>query len=853
MASEWTREALFVIFCVCALSATVAVQATERVAQWGIRVAPGSPCVDDSDCADARAVCYYSAFGPGRVCGCAFGSWWRAEEAACLDTTAWVTLNASLGVVHIDQRVRLVGRGLDTPAPELVWAETHSNPLRNTALPAIPYAWRCHAGSRTCAARTDGVDIITTHPDDWVLVRHRSLGVRQLPAARVAYRCTAGDGRRQRRLLDNQALASVGNAGMRALSDHCGGCDAAWCNYRGSCAGDFECTCDTGWSGAQCETPTPTLCAQTEQTARALLALRACTADAECGVGPGYTCASGAAFSGTTLTRLCICSIGYVPAPVSGSLICVAAMTPTVIVGVRVDGSYTVDIAFSASRPEWVWWLADNGATRHVAFVANPYTERAVARWDPVWVFRGFGCASDLFFWDSTRSTDPVAHCLGAVHVCGAGVDTVQSNPLTGACVCLPNFLWSSNRCDGCSAAWAGPTCALNASSCAFDVCSGRGVCAGGLLATRAARPVARAEIYDAPGCTVLPLYGVVDDPGYDANGLLVIDTRNTTHTVVLVSPAQDDIYYVDPATNTPAWVSFGRGDLAHANDSVPACQCAPGVGGDRCDREPEACARDACGRVATEDDQVRGQCVRTAWGTECEGHREAGRLVWFGALANQSRSECRALRCSGRGECLHQQQGCTCDATFEGRDCSVRVCGAAGRVSPTNSTSCICDTGVEGETCDLWPCHRDSLRDPITGACACAGLWTFSALTAACTEHPCGWGEPRPGLPSQCMCRNANATRHATAPFCRQLCAHAVGFTSRGACVCAPHWTGTWCDIEVARAEVPPGDEPWYPAGESLRDPSLTLGVVTIVVSLIGSLFVLSYDSISSRVRARE
>ncbi len=840
------------LLCVCVLLWVCGgARATERVAQWGVQVAPGSACAGDADCALARAVCYRTTSSEVGVCACAFGSWWRAEEAACVETAAWVALNASFGVVHLDQRVRLAGRGLDTPAPALEWAETFESALRTVPPPAMPYAWRCHAASRACATRSDGVDIVTMHPDDWVLVRHRSLGTRTLAASRVAFRCTPSAATRYRRVLDNQALVSFGNAGMRALAEHCGVCDAAWCNYRGACSGDFVCACDVGWVGAQCETPTVARAAALETLAASALEVRACSSDAECGSQPAHVCAHGGAWAGRALARACVCAPGYLPDPVAGVLRCVPAAATEVVVGARVDNA-TVDIAFAASMPRWVWWSwsSADGVVRaqHVAYVAIGYAAAEVPRWEPVWVFRAFVCVEGSFFWDPARPSDPAAHCRGAVAVCGAGVDATRSDAATGRCECAANYVWSGGRCDACAPAWAGPACALNASSCAFESCSGRGACAGGLVATRAAQTVPRAEIYDAPGETVLPLFGVTGDAGYDADGALVVDTRNHTHTVALVYPTRDDVFYAHPDTGALEWLSYGRGGAVRVDEAKPVCRCAPGVGGERCDREVGACAREACG-VAV-DDEVRGQCVRTAWGTECEAQRVDGAVAWFGAFANISGAACRASRCSGHGSCLYQQQGCVCDAGFEGRACESRACGAFGRPSVANASLCECDAGVEGDACDVWVCNRDSRLDPVTGVCVCAGLWSLDPVTAMCTKHPCGWGEPRAGAPAQCACRNANATRHATAPYCRQKCAHADGFDERGACVCAPKWTGLWCDREVGPAEVPPGGEPWYPSGESLRDPSLTLGVITLAVSLVGSLFVFSYEAIASRVR---
>lgn len=805
-----TTTTMKIAFFLLLLASTAASAA--RVLQHGVAVGLGSPCATDSDCIVAHAVCWPlegNARRTGR-CACEFGETWDASTATCADP-------AALGRTLVDVTFDL--------GAHLWFTETYGHPGLTRAPQPAPRVWTCDAVARLCWAQTANGAVQYTSAlvaGNWWIINHGvALGERHVPLADLLWRCAPSSGRRFRRLLDNGAATSARDRAMRPPEEHCGACDRTWCSEHGHCANaaTFACSCDAGWQGERCETPSVVV-------APPLLLSSECAIDADCGANAEcwWRASSSSSASSFELARGCVCPPGYIPSSPTGTA-CVVSLDVATIVGASVADDEIADVSYSPTKPHAVWWTKTG--VRHVAWVQDPPSAtRAAWRVRASADARAFACVAPAdFFVHRAFMNRSDAHCAGPLAVCGQGVLASATEPTTGLCACTSAFALRNNRCDGCVSSRTGPSCALPAATCGALHCNARGSCAGGALATLAALPFAHALNAEQHGNATAPEHCACGEERS------FVACRNQTHCAVLEKGADNAVNLVMPGTTTRVVAHFGLVAEPRAADA-PACLCANGAGGVSCELNATACAVSHCGDAA----DGHGACIQTAFGTECACARQDGELSWFGATCRESPSACRARRCNGAGRCTHQQQGCACDAFRTGASCETVVCANGGTLAE-DGQSCTCASrDFEGTYCERWVCNQDSHLSADGERCVCAGLWQRSAATGNCTVHPCGVGRP---TPTTCACP-PGADTAPMEPFCRLRCPSGAHSPDGG--------DGT-CVLRTAAATTPPTSDT---SGATATRASLSFFAWVVTLSMpslaVASLFI---ETITNGARA--
>jgi hypothetical protein len=766
-----------------------------RPLQHGVYVGPGSPCSVDSDCFLAKAVCWPLAGNAVQQghCACDFGLVWHAQNATCRNQTD-VTGHT---VVEVDRTTRLAAFADAPEAPRLWWAENYGQPaLWREAQPA-PAVWTCAAEARICWAEENGAQFVSVVPQDWWQIRYK-YQVTKIRLADVFWRCAPSEEtpKRFRRLLDNGASTSYKGRAMRPPHEHCGECDRSYCSGRGTCAGDFVCTCDHPllWEGARCEVPT----ASSVLAARALLhTTTTCTSDDLCEtLGEGLACWQ---IEGDARAQgRCLCKEGYDAASASevagGQLSCTRSARTHTLVGGSVSSTTVADVHLSVDRPTRVWWETET--TRHVADLLEPVDTNAT-QWSLATPARhAWKCLDPAtFFVDTTRPNDPDAHCLGARAVCGQGVDVQLSHAASGSCICTSHFMNVGNRCHTCRAPWTGPFCMHSTGSCGHEYCHGNGVCASGSRASTVLRARVRADTANDERIGMsagLPGYCVCGDTNTPR------ECTNTTTCASLVYGLDNSIALVVCGGCAPRPVSYGLMERSYTAER-PVCLCTRGAGGADCVESSAECAARVCGAHGG-----HGTCVQTELGDECACLRVDGELQWFGAHCNVSSQACRTSRCSGHGTCLTQQQGCKCDPFWTGYACEQHTCAHDGTPSDEVEGTCTCGTNFTGNHCERWKCNQDSAFNVSSGACECGGLWTLDPNSLNCTLHTCGAGAPALGAPHLCACE-VGASAHSSAPHCRRACRFQnQTHGTDGECRCPAGYQGRTCATVFSSSAQP-------------------------------------------------
>lgn len=796
------RSLLPVVVFLCILGCSGAASFPEPVVPFGVGVVVGSPCVTNADCELANAVCWPTtgnSRGESR-CACEYGLTWDARNYRC-DTPA------ALG--RTITNITRAYTGSNAVRYEEQWAEV-ATPL------TFPSLWHCDSIARYCWGEAEGVQFVSSIARNWWHLRYFVPGVTRVPLSHMIWRCAEGEGVY---LSDSTAPTSVYGSGLRGASDHCSSCttDGHWCGAHGTCYGDWKCTCRDGWSGERCELP------PAAQVAAAVLPVGNYSDTIACNPFlPTSTCNTGeqcyidlldlekAAAEMRPPRGVCACEAGRSRDPRSNSYVvittdvngggesvyveqfCSNTSTTATFVGAPVPtpGVGVADVAFLIDQPTSVWW-SDEGGVLHVA-----RTPIAADLHDPTWRPRNLAwhaarcpAGGSYFYPGSYARAVSGGVCSGATGVCGIGVNASASNPWTGTCKCLPNFMLdaTTGRCDLCAANFTGYRCDQDITTCAVQKCSAAGFCLAGPLA------------YETYAYQLARLSGVRLDPSDDGTlGSTRAPDACICNDVAVVSPAAAPCARCSYLLRTPdneLIVSNTSRPLVIDPNSTPenVCQCSTGFGGDACNYSPSACRALKCGSAP--GFTTTGDCVSSPVGTECNCVVVLnGTNALYGRKCTQDAPRCRQERCGGRGTCVLQNQGCECDAGWGGVDCKTPQCDNGQPANLTDST-CVCSPSFYGEFCQFWRCNVDSYLAK-DGTCTCAGQWTKDAK-GNCTLSTCGaHGRPRSGQPNSCVCKSYAAFSTASgAPYCRPKCPAGLKRTPSGDCICAFGTSGAVCE----------------------------------------------------------
>jgi len=794
---------IFILSFILLIHTTTGSPYPEPVLPLGVAVVPGSSCSQDSDCLVANAICWPTTGntrGESR-CACDFGLTWNEQLNTCTNTT-----HRNITTVTRDR---------------LLYSEQW---LERATPHTFPSTWKCDDQSRYCWASEDNVLFVSTDPRDWWQIRYSVASVTRIRFSNLIWACNST---RPSYLSDNGATTSVYGSGLRTASDHCSTCSPTghWCGSHGTCNGDWTCRCMDGWNGTRCEIPPPAIQNAARASVGGYVDTIACNPLGPIRCGIHEECM----FNLSSPSKgVCVCASGYIRSPLSGTTtsvtspsgggvivtkipqLCVNATAISRYIGAPVDtpGVGVADVYFLPEDPYSFWWY-DSDGTRHCARSDVPVDVN-----DPTWyprrfIQRTFICAQTSRYHLPPMTDDIFAAgvCRGRVDACGIGVRST-SLPTAGTCNCTTNTRVNeiTKKCDLCRDGFVGPLCQTNHNDCAIDRCSGAGTCLAGPYeySLRAAEEHRlTGSIYSTRGA----ITSIGTRPPCICNNRALLSPPDNCTICSYLLRTIDNELIISPSPIVSSEID--------TTASVNECTCTPGFGGRACQFSPDVCTDVYCGTGV-------GVCTNTPAGTECKCRTDT-KERFFGDRCIDSSTECRQRRCSGHGECILQDQGCSCDTWWGGSDCSVHQC-ANGQPFNNATGVCECRPSFYGSACQFWTCNRDSYL--VDGKCICHGQWMTDGNNN-CTRSHCGvHGEPFPSIPNSCNC-NSYADFSTVAPYCHPRCVGESRSASDGNCTCVFGTSGPACDV--------PHSDFVFPYGTV----SVFAVVVTALIGGIGIMFI--------------